>query len=504
MKVLSAEEMARIEQVAYQKGASEEEFMEAAGRGIAKAVEAFAFRHRLDWVITLLCGKGNNAGDTYVAGRMLRSSGFHVQAIQLAHFDSCSSLCRRHMAQFEEEGGEIIRVSSPSEITFPDRGLILDGVFGTGFRGTPQGLFAAGIEKANASDLPIIAVDTPSGINGSTGEVATPAIHASATVALGFPKTGLFITEGWNHVGEFTCVNFGIDPKIGASATAQFELATEEEICTLLPPLVRNRHKYEAGYVVGWAGSPLMPGAAILAGTSALRSGAGIVRIVHAPGVQLHQCGAPPELLDQSIESIDSSLWERAKALFAGPGIGVNSSSTTLLKELLQKSDRPLVLDADALTILAQEKLTFPKETILTPHHGEMQRLLNSQVLNSNVSGKHLLEATHKFSKQYSCVVLLKGSPTFLFSPQLFPTIIARGDPGMATAGSGDVLTGVVAALLAQGLQAHHAALLGAMVHAIAGELAAQKLSSYAMSASDIMNELPNAFLRLQRLKETL
>lgn len=221
MKIVKAKEMARIEQLAYAEGASEEKFMNQAGLGVAQLAQKMVDRYHLAPKIVLLCGAGNNAGDAYVAGRILREAGFEVQALALAHFEKSSHLNQLQSRRFSTSGGKIHYVVSEQEISFHEAGLIIDGILGTGFHGKVEGLFKSAIERANGSGVPILAIDIPSGINGTTGEIGGVAIAACDTLFLGLPKAGCFYKEPWNYVGNVHTYNFGLEQHFIDQAEAE-------------------------------------------------------------------------------------------------------------------------------------------------------------------------------------------------------------------------------------------------------------------------------------------
>ncbi|MCP5468939.1 MAG: NAD(P)H-hydrate dehydratase [Chlamydiales bacterium] len=468
MKVVTAKEMARIEHLAYAEGASEEAFMNAAGAAVALHIKGLPGKPK----ITLLCGSGNNAGDAYVAGKLLREEGYDVTAFSLAPFEKSSPLCQLQRKRF----GEVIESSS---IPF-EEGLIVDALFGTGFHGEMKEPYRSVIGRANASSLPIISIDIPSGVNGTTGEVSS-AIIATETLFLGLPKIGCF--GAWEHAGHIFVYPFGLEEKFIEEANEEAYLVYAPP----LPPIVRTRHKYQAGYVVGVGGSPGMPGAAILSAYATLRAGAGITRLFHPAGMEEELANMPPEVIRHGYTSIDPIVeaMEKANAVFIGPGFG---DAIDTLRALLPKVNKPCVLDAEALTLIAQYGLEIPKRAVITPHTGEMKRLLKEG------------ETPQEFADTRDVIVLLKGAPTTIFVPYGKPYISARGDPGMATAGSGDVLTGIIAAFLAQTGDPLEAAKLGAFYHGVAGEIAAAELTSYSMIASDIIEALPEAFLQSMQL----
>ena len=497
LKIITAHEMLRVEGMAYAEGASEQAFMENAGRAIAQAVIDFLEAHHLPKMVTLLVGKGNNGGDAYVAGAKLIESGVTVNAYHIYSLESCGPLCKAMYERFCSHGGTVHFVHDEKTFHFEPQGVILDGLVGTGFRGQSEGVLALAIESANRSNLPIIAIDIPSGVDGNTGNVATVAIDAEETIFLGSPKSGFFLRNGWDHVGKLRYVNFGLRENYLADAKAAAYLVNEEAISQILPPMTRTRHKYQAGYVVAIAGSPGMPGAAILASYAALRSGAGIVRLFHPCGMQAELNSAPYELIREEWDGKDSSRIleesKRAKALLVGPGMGRTKMAKGMLHTAITYLDLPTVLDADALFFLSEHPdWKLPTTTILTPHRREMDLLLGAPIPGKEEI--NYLELCQAFVEEKKVTVVLKGAPTFIFHPQTSPLCMTRGDPGMATAGTGDVLTGMIAAMLAQGLPARHAATVAVYLHAVAGETAAQELTSYCVTASDLFDFIPDAF----------
>lgn len=497
MKVIKANEMGRIERLAYDQGASEEGFMNRAGEGVAEHVQSFIARYHLKPVITLLCGKGNNAGDAYVAGTILINGGFKVNALAFSPFEKSSPLCQLQNKRFVKAGGMIEYIHKGSQIVFSESEVLVDGLLGTGFHGEVEGLYREAIECANRSGLPILSIDIPSGIDGNTGTVGGVAIRAAETLFLGLPKSGCFIGDAWNYTGKVYVYDFGLGEDHIDQAETDFHLIDDHMIKSYFPPMVRTRHKYQAGYVVGLGGSPGMPGAPIMASFAALRAGAGIVRLLHPAGMEAELAFAPYEVIRQGYREGDVETvlqaFSRAAALFIGPGIGTSSAALDLLQAILPKIEKPCVIDAEALTLIAHHNLSLPLQTVMTPHHGEMKRLLN---IEGDLEFQELLEQSQAYVEKQRITLVLKGAPTFILHPGKRPYMCARGDPGMATAGSGDVLTGILAGFLAQVHDPLKAAILGVQFHALAGEYAAEELTSYCMAATDITDALPTVFLK--------
>lgn len=495
MEIVTPKEMQRLEQLAYADGSSEALFMEQAGREVAEAVASLVTHFRRQRRAILLCGKGNNAGDAYVAGvHLMRHYGYTVEAIQLSEIEGCSPLCQQHHDRFLKTGGNVFKGPPSDAKRLSATGVIIDGLFGTGFRGELKGDYGSIVHWANDSGVPIVSVDIPSGLNGETGEAVGPVIRATETVYLGLAKLGFFLRDGWRHVGKLRYGYFGLEARYTQQADSDYCLLTFKEAAPLLPPLVPDRHKYEAGYVVGVAGSPGMPGAALLASSGALRGGAGIVRLCHPDGMQAELSSAPYELIREPYTDATTLLdsLNKASAVFVGPGMGTSAEAADVLKAVLERVERPLVIDADALNLIAEGKLAPPKGAVLTPHRGEMHRLLG--LSSKEALTEDFLAKCQAYADQHQVVIVLKGGPSFLILPDEKTHVVAHGHPGMATAGSGDVLTGVIAACLAQGLEPSAAAKLGTYVHALAGETAAEKKTGYSMTATDILDGLASAF----------
>jgi NAD(P)H-hydrate epimerase len=477
-KVVSAEEMRRIEKLALAGGCSEGGFIQEAGRQVASVAMRLIEHRKLPKNVFLLIGKGNKGADAYAAGIELLEEGIKVQAFALFPFGVCSEWNRKKGEEFSKRNGHTVRCFDKEKIQFGE-GLIIDGLLGIGLKGKPEGQVETAILLANDSKQPILAIDLPSGLDGTSGRVLGSGIMAEETVTLGCAKSGLFLREGWNHTGRLTVADFGLPSRFVDQAK---EVAYLPNVCEMpLPKIARERHKYEAGYLVGYSGSTLMRGAPKLAGLAALRAGAGIVRIFHKGDIG----ESPMELISQKWSAKE---WKRelsrANAVFVGPGLGVQPLGW--MKEI----SLPAVFDADAL----QAKTKYPRRAVLTPHHGEMHRLLG---VKGALESEELFARSQKFVEHAELVLVLKGAPTVIFSHGRAPLIIPRGDPGMATAGSGDVLTGIIGGLLSQKMESYDAAAVGVYLHGIAGEIAAEEKTSYGLIARDLIEFLPKAFQEL-------
>lgn len=491
-KVITAKEMARIEKLSIEQGASDEGYMLQAGAGIAERVAAFIQEQGLQKRVTLLVGKGNNGGDAFVVGTLLLKKGYAVQAYHLFPTNESSPLCQKHEQAFTDAGGFLFFPKKASEISC--KGVLLDGLLGTGFQGQLEGILLDTVKHVNQSKRPILAIDIPSGVNGNTGEVNPVAIQATETIFLGLPKIGFFLGEGYNHIGKLSPVDFGLEVRYVHQASGMAHMLNEKSLPALLPELTRTRHKYQAGYILAVSGSPGMPGAAMLTCLAALRTGAGIIRLFHPLGMENELLQAPYEIIRTPYKEDPAPLlleMSRAAAMLIGPGLGRAEASGKFLKSFIDKVTVPTVIDADGLFHLKGmfAKLSFP--CVLTPHHREMLQLLGKDKFDD------MFAECQKFAHENDVTLVLKGAPTFIFHKDKPPLIIARGDPGMATAGTGDVLTGMIAALLAQKLPPREAAALGVYMHARAGECVAEKNTSYDLIASDLLAALPEVFKQI-------
>lgn len=494
--------MRAIEEKALATGITQEELMENAGKGIAEYITRFADESLIAKKVLLLAGKGNNAGDGYTAARLLLEKGFAVTSWQLLESE-ISSLCSKKKRAFKAKGGTVIELENGQLPELPKEGIILDGIFGIGFAGALPEDIAELIEKVNSLRLPIVAIDIPSGLNGETGIVESVSFHAHATCTMELPKQGFFLNQGWNHVGKVIIHPIGLHP-FAEETRAHLQYLEETDIAELFPKIKRSRHKYEAGHVVALAGSHGMAGAAMMASWSALKSGAGIVHLLHPENLLPELTGAPWEVVRVPFQENDiatlKSWIQKAGACFIGPGLGSSQKTETLLATLWSDFKDKSVLDADCLNWLAKAKESFGPlpSCILTPHIGEMRRLLKE--ITPEPISLAFLNKCLDFTEKNTTHLLLKGGPSFLFSHGEPIIVMDRGDPGMATAGSGDVLTGILTSLLAQGLKPAQAMRLGSFLHGVAGEIAAEEETSYCMTATSIIEWLPSAFQQCTKL----
>jgi len=497
MKVVSPKQMAHLESQAYRDGSLEEDFMEEAGSGVALYVQDYVEKYDLDRRVVILVGKGNNGGDALTAGTHL----LHLEYLAIAYLaeplEKCSPLCQQNYRRFLNEGGRIGTGDLKDDLTLNPQGIILDGFFGTGFHGEVKEPYASMIAAANESGLPIIAVDIPSGLNGETGEEDKNTIRASETCFLGLPKTGFFLRSGWDYVGKLRYVDFGLPPEYISESEADLIMLDKPMLAHTFPLNRRAQNKYDRGSVAGVAGSPGMPGAAVMSSLAALKSGAGIVHLYYPEEMKDELNFAPYELIKVPISTSEPEklvpLLNKASAIFIGPGLGRSRETAKFLSKIAPKIFSALIVDADALFHFAKKPFKLPETAIFTPHSMEMARLLGNK--EPSVITPEYLQQCQAFADEHRLTLVLKGGPTFIFHPGEKIRVNPKGDPGMATAGAGDVLTGVITALTAEGLTGHAAASLGVFIHGLAGEHAADYNTSYCMTATDLLTFLPEGFL---------
>ena len=422
--------------------------MDRAGKGVADLALA-DFEHAR--AVTVVCGPGNNGGDGRVAARYLEQAGRDVKLVDAKAEGAARDL-----------GG-------------PD--LVVDAIFGTGFSGEPRPAAADLIDAINALEVDVLAVDVPSGVDASTGEVAGAAVEATCSVEFHGEKVGNLVSPGSFYAGYEETVDIGLEEQETAHARVT------SEILELVPLRGSNtpETKYTAGSVLVVGGSPGMTGAVCLAAEAAFRADAGYVAVA-APRESL------PIVEQRLLEAVKRPLgevWEaaeRATAIALGPGLGRSDEQRALVRRLLEETDLPAVVDADGLFQLEPFERAAP--TVLTPHSGELARLIGAE---SSWVDAHRLEAARRAVERFGCVVLLKGAETIVAAPDE-QTLVSSGFPTLATAGTGDVLTGVIGSFLAKGLDARLAAAAGARAHADAA-LSAPHFAG--LVASDVIAQLP-------------
>jgi ADP-dependent NAD(P)H-hydrate dehydratase / NAD(P)H-hydrate epimerase len=391
-------------------------------------------------------------------------------------------------------------------------GLLVDAILGTGMKNAVTGLFAETITLMNASGLPIVAVDIPSGMDSDKGHPLGEAIQAEMTVSLGYPKLGEVTHPGLAYVGELAVADIGIDNCAVAEVAPQIELLDRDTVGWLVPRRQADTHKGTFGHLLMLAGARGKTGAAILSCRAAMRSGAGLVTLAAPRALNTIFAGSLVEVMteplgedsSEQLEMLTDADWRRLiegkDALLFGPGIGISPATQNALRWLLRNLDMPWVIDADGLNSLALEldRLRHAKTPpILTPHPGEMARLIGK---NNAFVNADRVEVARNFARAHRCHLVLKGARTVIATAGGHVFINPTGNPGMASAGMGDVLAGILTALLGQGLSAEDAMKLGVYLHGYVGDRVAESKGPVGLLATDIIDSLPRALAELAAL----
>ncbi len=439
------------------------------------------YSDRQTWMV--LCGGGNNGGDGYVLARLARAAGIGVTTCWLSDPAGLTGDAGKAYADFIAEG----MVAKPFEASeLPAEGLIVDAMLGSGLERDVAGSYRDAVEWANRSLVPTVALDIPTGLNGDSGRVMGVAVRADLTVTFVGLKAGLILSDGPDCCGIVVLADLDIPSVCREAKPGLLRTLPDTEFRAMLRPRAENTHKGIFGHAVIVGGAPGMSGAVRIAGEAALRAGAGMVTLLTSPEHAASLNQGRPELMVRGIESADDAVPWLAKAdvVAIGPGLGLDDRARSLLAASLE-SAKPLIIDADALTLLA-ESGAVPAEAILTPHPGEAARLLGSSSAEVQADRPGALR---QLAERYRATVILKGSGTLISSMQGIPWVCDEGNPGMASAGMGDALTGVVASLRGQGLEQEAAAVVGTLVHARAGDRAAQQ-GERGLLASDLIDAI--------------
>jgi NAD(P)H-hydrate epimerase len=506
MKLVTASQMRELDRLAMERGIIGAVLMENAGRAVAREVEAIvAARGRS--TVHIVCGTGNNGGDGFVAARHLAIRGIRTVLTVAGDPERTVGDARTNLdlaRRMDLPFLPLERFTALENGTVLTSGVLVDAVLGTGATGAPRGAAAQAISAMRRWSGPVVAVDVPSGVDADTGRVPGEAVQANLTVTFGYAKPGLFVYPGASCAGRVIVDPIGCDWS-ALPCTFAYEWFDESCARAMLPVRPRDAHKGHFGPVLVVGGSSGMPGAPALAGLAALRAGAGLVTLAVPASIQPIAAGHAPEAMCIPLPDRHGVVgaearpalvkaMERANVICMGPGLSTDEEALDTARWLMGTCPRPLVVDADALTALAGHPEIIhgrKSPTVLTPHPGECARLLG---VSSDDIQSDRFAAVRSTALRYGCTVVLKGAGTLvcnapvaeLAEAEPMISIISAGNPGMATGGSGDVLTGVIGALVAQGLDALDAAILGAYVHARAGDAAAAQRGEYGMVAGDI------------------
>lgn len=530
MRLCTNEQMRSIDRRTIEDhGLSGYELMERAGCRVAETA-----RQLLGGVsgrsIAVACGKGNNGGDGFVAARYLHQWGASVGCHVLAGRQAFSGDAARHLERLEESGlspayreegplnllDRLDRPESTDQTDRPDRppALIIDALLGTGLEGPPRGPYGPAIAEINRCPSPVLAVDTPSGLAPGCGfpqsrpRAEWTCVRADHTLAIGLMKIDLATYPGRSWCGSVEVADIGFPEKAVEAEQLYLAMPERSEMAGLIPAHLPCDHKGSRGRVAIVAGSAGMAGAATLASRAALRSGAGMVMLGSPLGLmdaltarhtEVMLRGLPETsegTLSLAAEPGIESLLSWADVLAVGPGLTRHDETSALVRRVVSSTEMPVVIDADGVNAFsgrADDLADMRSEIVLTPHVFELSRLIGVPFEEIETDR---VEAARQTARSLRVTLVLKGADTLVASPSGQVSVNPTGNPGMATAGSGDVLTGTIAALLGQGLGAWDATRLGVYLHGLAGDLGAEAMGPHSLIAGDLIDHLPGAFLR--------
>ena len=499
MKILSARQLKEADQHTLQ-----EQQITAADL-ITRAATAFADEFMRLFAATrevmIFCGPGNNGADALAVARILFKKDYHISVYVLNGSEK----------KIQPEGNldkknrflPITYISHVRDLPIiAANKVVIDGLFGTGINRQIDGLAAELIQHINQSLATVVAIDVPSGLGADSANISSTIINADYTISFETPKLSFFLPGSDEFVGDWLVVSIGLDKQYMLSAESDYYAVTLRHVAAKLRPRKKFDHKGQFGTALLMAGSYGMMGAALLAARACLRSGVGKLRVqVPAAGNEIMQISVPDAMtLPDSDPHVLSQFpdLEMFTAIGIGPGIGKHEKTANLMRELLHQAKAPLVIDADAINIMAEHPDILdllPHNSILTPHLKEFERLTGT-----SHNDFERLQKLQDFCRQRNCYVVLKGAYSCTCTPRGCCYFNTTGNPGMATGGSGDVLTGIITGLLAQQYSPHEAAVIGVYIHGLAGDFAKDQLGTYALTASDIVLNLGEAFLRVEEM----
>jgi len=510
MKVATAEQMQELDRKAIEQyripGIV---LMENAGRGAAETI-LNGFRDIRRQKIAIIAGKGNNGGDGFVIGRHLLNQGIPVKVFLLADPKTLRGDAETNFQIFLRMKGEVVSISSSMEYQRIKKDLekfdlLIDGIFGTGLDAEVRGYYREVINHLNTLQKPIVAIDIPSGLDATTGKPLGTAIRASLTITFGVPKVGHLISPGADYVGELKVLDISLPRALVEEEKIQTHLLEEEEIRKWLSvPRRKDTHKGDYGHLLVLAGSAGKTGAAAMACEAALRMGAGLVTLGIPkslnPVMEVKLTEAMTEPLPETTKQTLSlkafkpilRLCENKKAVILGPGLGLVKETQMLILKLIQALNLPLIVDADGLTALATKPKILPLKDrllILTPHPGEMARLIGSSAKGIQ---EDRIGMSRNFSHSRNVFLVLKGYRTLIATPQKEIYINPTGNPGMATGGTGDVLTGMIGGLICQGWDVLRSVQSAVYLHGLAGDRVAREKGERSLLATHLIEQIPS------------
>lgn len=512
MRVVDSETMRSLDERTIASGISGKMLMEKAGAGVAKI--ALELLHSIEGKrIAIITGPGNNGGDGWVSARLLAEQGVPVEVFSVVAIDKLNGDAKNAF-NLARDANIFYKICPDGDFDLDGFDLVIDALLGTGARGAPTGSIANAVRTVMNSEIPVLAVDMPTGVDADTGQVLGDAVRAIATATLGLPKLGQFIYPGREFVGRLFTVDIGIPKDLVDALEDEFEIDSTEKLSSMLPFRRGNENKGDFGKALILAGSCGMSGAAVMTAESCLRSGTGLVELAvpkslvdTVESLFRESVTKPlPEVKSRRCFSVRAlgdiiGLAKDCDAIAIGPGIGTYRETVDLIGRLLPKMKIPMVIDADGLNCISLLKsrgieIEFGSSVVITPHPGELARLLGKSI--DEIVARRYLDM-RDWAKELSVdVLVLKGSPTTISCASGNIYINRTGNHGMATGGSGDVLTGLIAGFLAQGVTPLESARLGVYIHGLAGDIASAELGARGMIAGDICYYIPDAIKALE------
>jgi ADP-dependent NAD(P)H-hydrate dehydratase / NAD(P)H-hydrate epimerase len=511
MKIVTAAEMREIDRLTSQRfGVPSLVLMENAGTAVCDFVHS---RYPVGKTVGVICGKGNNGGDGLVAARKLHEAGREVRVLILADpaelgGDAGEMFKRLPLKAATARSGGDLKGAAAREVLAGD--ILIDAILGTGFRPPVEGLYADAIAALNASPGTLVAVDIPSGTDAdAVGAASEPVVHADAVVTFTAPRPAHVLGATTSH-RPIAVAAIGSPPEAVVSSL-HLHVITAQDIAHLFAPRPPDSNKGSFGHVLVLGGSLGKAGAAVMAGIAVLRAGAGLSTVATVKSALATVAGFHPELMTEPLEETDQGtlsmqayeriekLADKMTVLAIGPGISRHPETSELVRQLVERSDQPIVLDADGLNAFAGEAARLHGEgrlLVITPHPGEMARLLECSIAEVQ---RDRVQTARSFAREHNLIVVLKGHRTLIAEPGGEVWVNPTGNPGMATGGTGDVLTGITAGLVAQNPQRVFEAVIAAVyLHGLAGDVGCESMGEQSLIATDLIAALPEAIRRVR------
>ncbi len=509
MYIVTADQMKELDRrTIHEIGIPGAVLMENAGRGTVEEILC-RFSYQKNGPVHVLCGRGNNGGDGFVIARYFLNYGAEVNVYLFTSTERVQGDAGINLEAYRNMGGRVLEIEDEDAFNsvkdeLGRAGIIVDALLGTGLSSEVKGLCRAVIDQLNSfKNIPIVSVDVPSGLDATTGKILGSAVKAVLTCTYGLPKIGHFTYPGRENTGELEVIDIGIPESLIKASGIKTFLLEEDDFMGLIHARKPDTHKGTYGHVLVLAGSPGKTGAASLAGHAAMRAGAGLVTLGVPDSLRCVVEEKTKEVMTESLPDVDGGYlgidsWQKLaemlkskSAVAVGPGLSDRAETGELVLKLIEEADVSLVIDADGLNLLAKNKDVLKKakkSPVLTPHPGEMSRLTGLSVREIQ---ENRISVASSFAKEYGVILVLKGASTIIAEPKGKTFINTTGNPGMAGGGMGDVLTGFIASLIAQGISSLNAARMAVFIHGAIGDFIAEKRAETGILASDITEKIP-------------